>query len=140
MIGDEISCLKNIGHIQLNDASSHCQSLNASQILPKSRQESDDLVSASLSLDLDSQNGKMLISIDIYKTKDGKWLDSTGKPISYFNWLPDEPDDLGGNKNYAGFWIGELNETARWADYSSTDQLNVVCTKSAGQGKIKNFD
>ena len=121
--------------MQMIEATSRCQSLNASQILPKSRHESDDLASALLSLDLDSVNGKMLVSIDIHKTNEGFWYDSTGQLISYFNWAPDEPDDLGGNNNYAGFRIGGVNETARWADYRSTDQLNVVCTKIAGQGK-----
>ena len=135
MIGDEISCLKNFGHTQLNDAMSHCQSLNSSQILPKSKQESDDLVSALLSLNLDSEKGNILVSIDIYKTREGLWYDSEGQFISYFNWLPDEPDDLGGNKNYAGFRIGGVNETAKWVGFSSTDTLNVICTKRAGQGK-----
>ena len=94
-----------------------------------------DLVSTLLSLNIDSVNGNILVSIDVYKTKEGKWYDSTGQLISYFNWLPDEPGDLGGNNNYAGFHIGRVNETARWADFSSTDTLNVVCTKRSSQGK-----
>ena len=76
MIGDEINCLKNIGPLELTKATSYCQSLNASQILPRSRQESDDFVSALLSLDLASENGNTLVSIGIYKqgsaTKTGK--------------------------------------------------------------------
>ena len=105
MIGDEISCLKNVGLIQLSNATSHCQSLNASQILPRNRQESDDLVSALLSLNLDSENADILISLDIYKTKEGEWHDSAGQPISYYNWLPDQLDSINENLNYAGFWI-----------------------------------
>ena len=31
--------------------------------------------------------------------------------------------------------IDQGNESARWADYSGSDKLNVVCTKIAGQGK-----
>ena len=134
MIGDEISCLKNVGFTQLKDANSKCQSLNANQILPRSRQESDDLVQALPSLGLASEDGNMLVSIGIYMTNEG-WRNSTGQIISYFNWLPDEPDNIDGNQNYAGFQINGVNGTARWADYSSTNQLNVVCTKTASQGK-----
>ena len=135
MIGDEISCLKNVGPIQLNDATTHCQSLNADQVLPRSRQETDDLVSALLSLDL----GNIPISIGIYKTNKGDWYDSAGQLISYFNWLPNEPDNFGGNQTYAGFRI-DINGSSRWADYSSTDELNVVCTKKAGHGKTDLFN
>ena len=134
MVGDEISCLKNVGLIQLSNATSHCQSLNASQILPRNRQESDDLVSALLSMNLSSDSGKTFVSIGIHKTK-GIWNDTVGQRISYFNWLPGEPDFLSENLNYAGFRIDEGNERARWADYSGSDKLNVVCTKIAGQGK-----
>ena len=134
MIGNEISCLKNVGLIQLSNATSHCQSLNASQILPRNRQESDDLVSALLSMNLSSDSGKTFVSIGIHKTK-GIWNDTVGQPISYSNWLPGEPDWLSENLNYAGFRIDEGNESARWADYSGSDKLNVVCTKIAGQGK-----
>ena len=134
MIGDEISCLKNVGLIQLSNATSHCQSLHASQILPRNRQESDDLVSALLSMNLSSDSGKTFVSIGIHKTK-GIWNDIVGQPISYSYWLPGEPDWLSENLNYAGFRIDEGNESARWADYSGSDKLNVVCTKIAGQGK-----
>ena len=134
MVGNEISCLKNVGLIQLSNATSHCQSLNASQILPRNRQESDDLVSALLSMNLSSDSGKTFVSIGIHKTK-GIWNDIVGQRISYFNWLPGEPDFLSENLNYAGFRIDEGNESARWADYSGSDKLNVVCTKIAGQGK-----
>ena len=113
----------------------HCQFLNSSQILPRSSQESDDLISALLSLDLKSENGSILVAIDIYKTKEEEWHDSTGQPISYFNWLPDEPNDLSGNRNYAGFRIDLAHKSARWADFSTKNQLNVVCTKRANQGK-----
>ena len=136
MIGDEINCIKNIGRVQLNDAISHCKSLNANQILPRSKQEADDLVSALLSLDLaPSENGEILVTIGMVKTKEGLWYDSAGQLISYFNWLPNEPDDINGTQNYAGFSINGVNETARWADYSGTDVLNVVCTNKAAQGK-----
>ena len=135
MIGDNISCLKNFGPIQLNDATTHCKSLNANQILPRSRQESDDLISALLSLDLDLQNSGMLVSIDMYKTKEGVWYDSAGQPVSYFNWLPNQPDYLSENQNYAGFWINKINETDGWAEYSGHNELNVVCTKPVGHGK-----
>ena len=134
MVGNEISCLKNVGLIQLSNATSHCQLLNASQILPRNRQESDDLVSALLSMNLSSDSGKTFVSIGIHKTK-GIWNDIVGQPISYSNWLPGEPDFLSENLNYAGFRIDEGNESARWADYSGSDKLNVVCTKIAGQGK-----
>ena len=121
--------------MQLNYGATHCESLNAKQILPRSRQESDDLVSALLSLNLDLENGNVRVSIDIHKTKEGEWHDSAGQPISYFNWLPDEPDDLSGNRNFAGFQIDKVNRSAKWADYSSADELNVVCTNIAGQGE-----
>ena len=134
MIGDEISCLKNVGLIQLSNATSHCQSLNASQILPRNRQESDDLVSALLSMNLSSDSGKTFVSIGIHKTK-GIWNDIVGQPISYSDWLPGGPGFLSENLNYAGFRIDEGNESARWTDYSGSDKLNVVCTKIAGQGK-----
>ena len=135
MVGNEISCLKNVGLIQLSNATSHCQSLNASQILPRNGQETDDLVSALLSLNLDSENADMLISIDIYKTKEGEWHDSAGQPISYFNWLPGQLDNLSANLIYAGFWINGINESVGWAKFSGTNELNVVCTKRAGHGK-----
>ena len=134
MIGDEISCLKNVGLIQLSNATSHCQSLNASQILPRNGQETDDLVSALLSMNLSSDSGKTFVSIGIHKTK-GIWNDTVGQRISYSNWLPGEPDWLSENLNYAGFRIDEGKWSARWADYSGSDKLNVVCTKIAGQGK-----
>ena len=82
MVGNEISCLKNVGFIQLSNATSHCQSLNASQILPRNRQESDDLVSALLSMNLFSDSGKTLVSIGIHKIK-GIWYDIVDQPISY---------------------------------------------------------
>ena len=122
--------------MQLNEATSYCQSLNANQILPRNKQESDDLVSALISLDLAFKDGKTRnVSIGIYRSKEGKWYDSEGQLISYFNWLPDEPDDIDGNENYAGFQISGLNASARWADHSSYNQLNVVCLKIASRGK-----
>ena len=135
MIGDEIHCLRNVGPVQLRKANSYCQSLNANQILPTSRQESDDLVSALLSLKLSSEDGKKLVSIGIYKTKKGEWYDFTGQLISYFNWLPGEPDDIRGNLNYAKLRTDEVNGTAGWADYSGSDKSNIICTKIAGHGK-----
>ena len=135
MIGDEINCLKKLGPIQLNYANTHCQSLNANQVLPRSRQESDDLISALLPLNLHSENASIVISIDIHKTKEGKWHDSAGQPISYFNWLPDQLDSSSENLNYAGFRINGINESIGWAKYGSTNELNVVCTKRAAHGK-----
>ena len=138
MIGNEINCLKKGVPIQIRNATSYCQSLNASQILPKSKQESDDLVSALLSLGLDSiEDGSVLVSIDIYMSvKEKGWSDSTGQLISYFNWLPFEPKQQDINQNYAGLRIDKVGETAGWADYSRTDFLNVVCTKRGqSQGK-----
>ena len=134
MIGDEINCLKNIGPIQLSNANSQCQSLNASQILPRNSQESDDLVLALLSMNLSSYSEKVLVSIGIYKTK-GIWYDTVGRRISYSNWLPGEPDFLSGSLNYAGFRFGGVNESAGWADYGDSDELIVICTKKAGHGK-----
>ena len=136
MVGEEVSCLKNVGPVQLSKATSYCQSLNANQILPKSKQESDDLVSALLTLDLSLDGDKTLVSIGMHKIKEG-WYDSTGQNISFFYWLPNEPDNLGGNQNYAGFRIDGVNETARWDDFNGADELNVVCTKTAGHGKNK---
>ena len=135
MIGNKISCVKDVGPIQLKEANSYCQFLNASQILPRNRQESDDLVSALLSLDLGSENNDILVSIDMYKTKEGIWYDFAGQRIPYFNWLPDEPNDLSIKLNYAGLQINRVNESFGWAEHSGTDELNVVCTKTAGHGK-----
>ena len=145
MIGDEISCLRNFGPLQLNDAATHCESLNANQILPKSRQESDDLVSALLSLNLKSENTDILVSLDIHKTKKGEWHDSAGQPISYFNWLLPQGEyvtkgeyvDLTSEKysNYAGFRFNEIKENIGWAKFNGTNELNVVCTKRAGHGE-----
>ena len=131
MIGNEINCLKNVGPVQLSKATSSCQSLDANQILPRSKQESDDLVSALLSLDLSSENGKILVSIDMHRTKEG-WFDSAGQLINFFYWLPNEPAD---NLNYAGFRVDAVNETARWDDYNGNEELNLVCIKTAGHGK-----
>ena len=121
--------------MKLIDATAHCKSLNANQILPRSRQESDDLVAALLSLDLDSEDGKTLVSIGIYKSKEGEWFDSEDQLISYFNWLPGQPDDLSGSKNYAGFRIDGINETVRWDEYNGNDELNIICTKTVSYGK-----
>ena len=134
MVGNEISCLKNVGLIQLSNATSHCQSLNASQILPRNRQESDDLVSALLSMNLSSDSGKTFVSIGIHKTKE-IWNDIVGQPISYFNWLPDQLDSIYENLKYAGFRINATNESVGWAKFNGTFELNVVCTKRVGQGK-----
>ena len=152
MIGDEINCLKNVGFVQLSEATSYCQSLNASQILPRNKKESDDLVSALLSLDLSSKDGETLVSIGIYKKNVVQWFDSEGQLLIFANWLPNKPDNPKKNwlltgshsheslntiqKNYAGFRLdGAANETGRWADYVGTDELNVVCTKTASHGK-----
>ena len=135
MIGNEINCLKNIGLVQLNKATAYCRSLDSSQILPRNEQESYDFISALLSLDIVSESGEIVVSIGIYKTKEGEWYDSADQPISYFNWLPDEPDNFGGNQNFAGFRIDKVNHTSRWTDYSDSKELNVVCTKTAGHGK-----
>ena len=135
MIGDDINCLKNFGSVQLSQATSYCQSLNASQILPRSKEESDDLVSTLLSFNLDSENADILISLDIYKTKEGEWHDSAGQLISYYNWLPDQIDYLTENLNYAGLRINGINKSVGWAKFSGTKELNVVCTKKAGHGK-----
>ena len=135
MIGDEINCLKNFGPIQLSDATTHCDSLNAKQVLPRSGQESDDLKLALLSLNLDSTKADILVSIGIYKTKEGEWHDSAGQPIAYFNWLLDQLEYFSDNLNYAGLRINRTNESAGWAKYNSTNELNVVCTKRAGHGK-----
>ena len=137
MIGDEINCLKNVGPLQLKEAKSYCNFFNSSQVLPRSRQESNDLVSALLSLDLSLEDGKVLVSIGIHKTMEGEWLDSAGQLSTgyHFNWLPNKPDNLGGNQSYAGFRVDGLDTTARWDTYNGTDELNVVCTKTAGHGK-----
>ena len=137
MIGNEINCLKKVGRFQLKEANTQCQSFNANQILPRSRQESDNLFSALLSLDLDSENGNTIVSIGIYKTKEEQWRDFTGQLISFFDWLPNEPDNHGGNNNYAGLSINEINRTTPWADYNGTNEFNVVCTKISGQGKYQ---
>ena len=85
-------------------------------------------------MNLSSAGGKMLVSIGIHNSTEG-WHDSAGQLVSYFNWLPDEPDDLSGKQNYAGLLIDSTNDSAGWADFSSTDELTVICTKTAGQGK-----
>ena len=131
--------------MQLNEANSYCQSLNANQILPRTIHESDDLVSALLSLDLASEDGKTLVSIGISMSKNGQWHDSTGQLVTYFNWLPDKPDsrwnstikefEMKIDQNYAGFRIDGVNDTGKWSDYNKTDQLNVVCKTTAGNGK-----
>ena len=108
MVGDEINCLKNFGPIQLKDATNHCKSFNANQVLPRSRQESDDLTSALLSLNLDSKNADILVSIGIHKTNEGEWHNFAGQPIPYFNWLPDQLDSINENLNYAGFQIKKV--------------------------------
>ena len=135
MVGNEINCLKNVGTMQLNKATSYCQSVNASQTLPRSRQESDDLISALLSLNLASPDGKTVVSIGVYKSKEGEWYDSKDQLISYFNWISGEPDDISGYLNYAGFRINGPNGIAGWSDYSGFNETNVVCTKTAGHGK-----
>ena len=135
MIGDEINCLKNFDPIQLNDATTHCKSLKASQVLPRSRQESDDLTSALLSLNLDLEKADILVSIDIHKTKEGEWHNSAGLPISYFNWSPDQLDSINENLNYAGFRISVAKESVWWAKFNGTNELSVVCMKRAGHGK-----
>ena len=76
----------------------------------------------------------MLVSIGIHKTKEG-WYDSTGQLISFFYWLPNEPDGLDENQKYAGFRIDGVNGTARWEDFNGNDELNVVCTKTTNNGK-----
>ena len=134
MVGDKIICLKKFGPIQLNNATSHCQSFNADQIIPRDRQESDDLVSALLSLKLSPEGGETLVSIGIHETKLG-WYDSAGQRVSYSNWLPDEPDNPDGYQNYAALRIDKPNDSVGWADYTGTYQLNVVCSKTAGHGK-----
>ena len=139
MIGQEIRCLKNVGFFELNKANSKCQSLNANQILPRNRQETDDFVSALLSLGLDSIDGNTLVSIGIHNTTtDGGWRDFTGQLITYFNWLPNEPDNLGGNQSYAGFQISGLNGIG-WADYSGMNKLNVICTRARGHSQGKEY-
>ena len=135
MIGNEINCLKKVGRFQLKEANTQCQSFNASQILSRSREESENLFSALLSLDLDSETGNTLVSIGIYKTQEEEWSEFTGQLISFFNWAPNEPDNYGGNENYAGLSVNEINRTIHWADYNGTVEINVVCTKRSGQGK-----
>ena len=90
-----------------------------------------------LSLDLASESENKLVSIGIQNTtKEGGWRDFTGQLLSYFNWLPNEPDNLGGDQSYAGFRINGLNGIVGWADYSGVIKLNVVCTKRGqSQGK-----
>ena len=95
------------------------------------------MVSALLSLNLGLEKDYLLVSIGMYKTKEGLWYDSVGQRVSYFNWLPDQPDDLIGNQNFAGFRIDGFNENVGWEDYNGTYKLNVVCTKTAGHGKNK---
>ena len=121
--------------MQLDNATTHCKSLNANQILPRSREESNDLISALLSLNLYSENSEILVSIGIYKTTEGEWRDFAGQFISYFNWLPDQVDYLSESLNYAGFRINTIKNSVGWAKYSGTNELNVVCTKIAGHGK-----
>ena len=142
MIDNERYCLKNVGHLQLVDATSHCHSLNASQILPRSKRESDDLVPALLSLGLISENGKTLVSVGIQNTtEEGGWHDSSGQLISYFNWLPNEPDNDGGNQSYAGFQINGVDGNIGWADFRSVYVMNVVCAKKGqSQGESIKVD
>ena len=123
MIADEIRCLKNVGLIQLNNATSYCQSLNADQTLPSTKKESDDLVSALLSLDLSSENDKTLVS---------NWL-LNELESAHRNYTGYETETVKGN--YAGFRIDTVNRNAEWADYSGSDELSIVCTKRVGHGK-----
>ena len=134
MIGEKIVCLKNVGPVQLKDADSKCGSLNSHQVLPRTKQESDDLVPALLSLGLASKDENTLVSIGIHRTKDGGWHDYTDQLITYFNWLPNEPD-LIGDRNHTGLWIDRASGAAGWADYSGTEELNVVCMKCQNKGK-----
>ena len=94
-----------------------------------------------LSLDLASESENKLVSIGIQNTtKEGGWYDSEGQLVSYFDWLPNEPDNLGGKQNHAGMRIDRASGTAGWADYSGSEELNVVCTKRRSQGKNIRLD
>ena len=91
-----------------------------------------------LSLDLASENGKTLVSLGIYTTKRGGWYDSAGQLISYFDWLPNEPD-IASNLTHAALRIDKASGTAGWAGYNAAvlKTVHLVCTKGESQGKPK---
>jgi hypothetical protein len=45
---------------------------------------------------------------------EGTFLWVTGEPFIYSNWLPGEPNDFGGDEDYAHFWI---NDVPFWNDW-----------------------
>ena len=97
------------------------------------------MVSALLSLDLASENGKTLVPVGIYTTKRGGWYDSASQLISYFDWLPNEPNIVA-NLTNAALQIDKASGTAGWIGYNADEELkliHLVCIKGESQGKHK---
>ncbi|KAG5867131.1 hypothetical protein JTB14_006258 [Gonioctena quinquepunctata] len=54
------------------------------------------------------------------------WL-STGKPILFANWFPNQPDNAGGNEKCLEARYKHTNEALMWNDHGCTEKKHVIC-------------
>lgn len=71
------------------------------------------------------------------RDQEGRWVDSAGNPITYFNWRSDQPDNRGGKEHflhYRGTWGG------LWNDQVGEFEDHFVCQKPSFQtGEFENL-
>ena len=62
--------------------------------------------------------------------KEGRWIDSAGNPLTFFNWRSDQPDNRDEKEHflqYRATWGG------LWNDQVADSEDHIVCQKPAVQ-------
>ena len=78
--------------------------------------------------------GGWLDGTDRYK--EGRWVDSAGNPLTFFNWRSDQPDNRENEHyiHYRATWGGQ------WNDQKGDFQDHIVCQKPSIQtGEFENL-
>ena len=93
--------------------------------LPRNQQENDDLYELwATYVPIERRMYLALGMNDI--NNEGQWQDLADNPVTYFNWRPDQPDQWGGNEDYAIMLGNRFRGASMWADYGR-NVVDVLC-------------
>ena len=143
-LGSEKQCLKYIGPVKIDLASSTCSKFGDKLPLPKNKNENDDLVKFFHSLGTKSIIGvpwhskKQAVScftIDLNDAKtEGKFVTSDGQKPTYTNWRSKNPDnhiDTNGLYNGEDYVIVGTDKTyigtGLWNDINEMYYIALIC-------------
>ena len=111
-----------IGSGQLQNAESRCADLGASVPLPRNANENGEY-DAAFSEFVGSYSYVALGVSDV--ATEGVWLDNDGNAVEFTNWRSGQPDNWGGNEDYAAMWTRD----GSWWDESATYTAKIICEK-----------